>query len=141
VGVVAAQIRGEDLSPAQPDRVADSMVTTPTTVSQGHTPTFLSELELLMAFQDAHQLENRLLSTRIERLVTQMREHGIPLPEEDPRLAMSDAEHLMACRKVVTTAYELLECAGRFAVAMDELRRFIGSGMEFVGQKNWRTGE
>ena len=103
------------------------MVTTPT-VSHGHAPT---SLELLQAISDAHRLETSLLSMRLERLTALLREHGIALPEEDPLLGISDGEHLMACRRVVDAAYDLLE-------RLEDLKRIVGSGMELVGKEKWR---
>jgi len=85
----------------------------------------------LLALMDAHRMEVLLLQTRIERMGALLREHGIPLPSEDPRLGVSDGEHLMACTKVVSAAYDLLE-------RLEELRAIVGSGMEFVGAEPWR---
>lgn len=93
------------------------------------TPTVISELAAISA---AHHLETSLLQTRIERLTALLREHGIPLPEEDPRLGASDGEHLLACRNTVIAAYDLL-------LRLEELRSIVGSGMEFVGQERWRS--
>lgn len=86
----------------------------------------------------AHRLEGALLSTRIERLTALLREHGVPLPEEDPRLGMSDGEHLVASMRVVTAAYELLEKVDDFEQALIQLRQLVGSGMELVGKEKWR---
>ena len=90
------------------------------------------ELDLLTAASVAHRLEANELQGRIERLVALLREHGIALPEEDPRLGASDGEHLEACRTVVVKAYELLE-------ALDALRAMVGSGMELIGGDEWRA--
>lgn len=103
------------------------MVTTPT-VSHGHAPT---SDEVFLAMSEAHRLEVALLATRIERLTALLREHDVPVPEEDPRLGISDGEHLIACRLVVVAAYELLE-------RLEDLKRIVGSGMELVGKERWR---
>ena len=83
-----------------------------------------------LAASEAHRLETLLLATRIERLSALLREHGIRLPDEDPRLGISDGEHLLACRQVVRAAYELLD-------RLEELRAIVGSGMELVGKERW----
>ena len=83
------------------------------------------ELSVLEASALAHRLDVRELTHRVERLTSVLKEHGIPMPEDDPRLGASDGEHLEACRKVVTKAYELLE-------ALDDLRVMVGSGVELL---------
>lgn len=103
------------------------MVTTPT-VSHGHAPTMG---ELFWAILDAQRLETSLLADRIERLTALLHEHGVPVPEDDPSLGASGAEHLLACRNVVAAAYDLLE-------RLEELKAIVGSGMEFVRQERWR---
>ena len=80
---------------------------------------------------EAHHLEVVLLQQRVERLHAVLREHGIPLPEEDPRLGASDGDHLRACRDVVIAAYELLE-------RLEDLKSLVGSGMELMGGEPWR---
>lgn len=102
------------------------------------TTTFVTESDLALALNAAHRLESELLLTRIERLNALVREHGIPLPKDDPRLGASDGEHLAACRRVVMAAYGLLEQAAELEAALGGLRAFIGSGMEFVNQDSWR---
>lgn len=97
------------------------------------------EAALALAADQAHHLERVLLTTRIERLCAVIREHGIPLPEEDPRLGASDGEHLAASRRVVTAAYGLLEGIEEFERALAELRSLVGSGMELVGKESWRA--
>ncbi len=82
------------------------------------------------ALTEAHRLEVSLLQVQIERLRAILREHGIPLPEEDPMLGASDGEHLEACKAVVRGAYELLP-------HLEELRRIVGSGMELLEDKRW----
>jgi hypothetical protein len=77
------------------------------------------------ALQEAHRLEVELLQIQIERLRSALREHGIPLPAEDPLLGASDGEHLAACQAVVSTAYDLLE-------RLEELRQMVGSGHELL---------
>lgn len=96
------------------------------------------ELTILEAAALAHRTDVRELSGRIERLVAVLREHGIPMPEEDPRLGASDGEHLEACRRVVVAAYDLLECERELTTALAELRSLVGSGMELVGGESWR---
>ena len=85
----------------------------------------------------AHRLESTLLLSRIERLTAVIREHGIPLPGEDPMLGASDGDHLAACRTVVTTAYDFLEASRAFEQALRELRSLVGSGMELIGGAPW----
>lgn len=97
------------------------MVTAPTNL----------ERDVLIAMSEAHRLEVALLQTRIERLHALAREHDIPIPADDPLLGVSDGEHLIACRAVVTAAYALLE-------RLDELREMVGSGMELIGGESWR---
>lgn len=92
------------------------------------TPSVISELAALSA---AHHLETSLLQARIEILTALAREHDIPIPGDDPLLGASDGEHLIACRNVVTAAYDLLE-------RLDELKAIVGSGMELVGGEPWR---
>ena len=99
---------------------------------------YVTEEELAEALQAAQRLEVSLLLTKIERLNAVVREHGIPLPGDDPRLGASDGDHLAACRQVVTTAYDLLEAAKSFEVALAELRTLVGSGMELVGGAPWK---
>jgi hypothetical protein len=77
------------------------------------------------ALAEAWHVERLLLESRIERLRAIIREHGIPLPEEDPLLGASDGEHLEQCRAVVTAAYALL-------TELDSLREMVGSGVELL---------
>jgi hypothetical protein len=84
----------------------------------------------LIALSEAHRLEVSLLQTRIERLTAVLREHGLPIPGDDPRLGLSDGEHLLACREVVIAAYTLLE-------RLDDLKLLVGSGMELLDEKGW----
>ena len=99
---------------------------------------FVTEAELASALAMVHDVEARLLQTRVERLSAILREHGIPLPEEDPKLGASDGEHLAACRKVVQAAYALLGAMGDLEGALVELRALVGSGMELVREEGWR---
>lgn len=91
----------------------------------------------LLAAASVHLLEKRLLMTRIERLTALLREHGLPLPEEDPRLGASDGQHLVACRNVVKSAYDLLSAISAFETSLDVLRAEVGSGVELLGE-SWR---
>lgn len=84
----------------------------------------------IQALVEAHFLETRLLQAHIERLRAVLREHGIPLPEEDPLLGASDGEHLEACKAVVRGAYELLP-------ALERLRTMVGSSMELIDGERW----
>lgn len=98
---------------------------------------FVTESELAAAIAVVHRVEAGLLQTRLERLTALLREHGIPLPDEDPRLGASDGEHLAACRRVVVAAYALLEQADELEEALAALRTLVGSGSELL-QKGWR---
>jgi hypothetical protein len=102
---------------------------------------FVTESELLDAYEAARRLEVALLQTRIERLSAIIREHGLSLPSDDPLLGVSDGEHLEASRAVVIAAYDLLENAGTLTAALEELRGLVGSGMELVGGERWRTAD
>lgn len=87
----------------------------------------------LVGILDAHRLETTLLQVRVERLTAVLREHGLPIPGDDPRLGASDGEHLEQCRQVVNAAYELL-------TQLRTLERMVGSGMEFVkDDQSWRA--
>jgi hypothetical protein len=86
------------------------------------TTTYLSDLQALVA---VHRLEVQLLQVQIERLRALLREHDIPLPQEDARLGASDGEHLEACKAVVRGAYELLP-------HLEALREMVGSGVELL---------
>lgn len=100
--------------------------------------TFTSEAQLAEALSAVYRVENQLLMSRVERLSALVREHGIPLPGDDPRLGASDGEHLAACRRVVVAAYALLEQADELEAALAELKSLVGSGMEFVTQsESW----
>lgn len=88
-------------------------------------------IAILEAASRAHRLEVYELEGRLERAYAVMRDHGIPLPNEDEKLGASGAEHLDACRDVVLSAYELLE-------SLERLKHIVGSGMEFVGAPQWR---
>ena len=85
-------------------------------------PVMTSELQ---ALSEAHRLEVLTLQVKIEILRAIIKEHGIPLPKEDPLLGASDGEHLEACKAVVRGAYELLP-------HLRELERLVGSGMELL---------
>lgn len=100
--------------------------------------TFVREAELASAYAQAQRLEVGLLQARCERLTALVREHGLPIPGDDPRLGASDGDHLAACRRVVVAAYELLEHMRELDEALTELRRMVGSGMELVGGDPWR---
>lgn len=84
-----------------------------------------TEAEQVMALAAAHRVEVALLQTRIERLHAVLREHGIPPPDDDPRLGASDGEHLEASRAVVSAAYSLLD-------RLEELHAMVGSGVELL---------
>lgn len=99
---------------------------------------FKASAELAAALDSAKRFDDHLLQQRIERLTAIIREHGLPLPEEDPHLGASDGDHLDACKKVVTAAYDLLEASETLERALAELRALVGSGMEFVGSESWR---
>lgn len=94
---------------------------------------YVSDAEVALAAALAHKLETALLMSRLERMVALLREHGIEPPADDPRVDAQEHDHLIACRDVVIAAYELLE-------RLEELRRMIGSAMEFVGQPSWTKG-
>jgi hypothetical protein len=100
--------------------------------------TFVREADLAATFAIAHRLDTMLLQGRVERLTALVREHGIPLPDEDPRLGASDGEHLARCRAVVDTAYRLLEATEAFERALGELRATVGSGIELLRDERWR---
>ena len=102
------------------------------------TKAWTSEPELVQAVAAAYALEHTLLSARCERLVALLREHEIPLPDDDPRLGGSGGEHLERCRLVVIKAYELLGKADELEHALGELRRVVGSGVE-MQQDSWVT--
>src|SRR5262245_65001130 len=97
----------------------------------------VSHFDHMVAVDAAHRIEVAELQTRIERLTAILREHGIPLPIDDPRLGASDGEHLRQCRDVVTTAYALMEQITAFEDALTDLRRMVGSGVEMLGD-TWR---
>lgn len=101
--------------------------------------THATEAEVVEAMAAAHHLETVMLSTRIERLIAVVREHGIPLPGEDPMLGASDGEHLAASRRVVIAAYDLLVQADELESALADLRTMVGSGMELVKGEAWRA--
>jgi hypothetical protein len=88
----------------------------------------LMQVDLVGTLLDAHKLELRVQQQRIERLEAVLREHGIPLPNEDPALGASSYEHLQACRAVVRGAYELLP-------QLERLRELVGSGMELLDER------
>jgi len=96
------------------------------------TDDFVTETELAEAVSRARRVNSALLQVKIERMTALLREHGIPLPSEDPRLGASDGEHLARCRAVVTSAYELLEKIDQFDRSLDELRETVGSGVELL---------
>lgn len=96
------------------------------------------EAELVEALAAAHYLETAQLATRIARLTALCREHGLALPSDDPLLGTSDGEHLVASRRVVIAAYELLAQIEEFTEALTELREMVGSGMELVSGEPWR---
>jgi len=101
--------------------------------------THTTEAEVVEALAAAHHLETANLSTRIARLTAICREHGIPMPSDDPLLGASDGEHLAASRRVVIAAYDLLVQMDEFTAALAELRTMVGSGMELVGGEPWRA--
>ena len=79
----------------------------------------------VFALASAQRLEVELLQAHIERLRAALREHGIPLPDEDPRLGASDGEHLEQCKAVVRAAYALLG-------ELRTLEAMVGSGVELL---------
>jgi transposase len=81
--------------------------------------------EQVQALAEAQRLEVSLLQAHIERLRAALREHGIPLPDEDPRLGASDGEHLEQCKAVVRAAYALLG-------ELRTLEQMVGSGVELL---------
>lgn len=120
------------------DRASHWAALSPTHNQEEQVETFVREADLATAYQAAHRLEAAMLQTRIERLTALVREHGLPVPQEDPRLGASDGEHLARCRTVVLAAYRLLEAADELERALNELRATVGSGMELVRGERWR---